>query len=79
MQKMKTQPNDYSFKISSISEFQLFWLTYEISKKCSETELGIVNYVNYYSRLSIVNSSLSATEVESILTDNQVEYEEIPQ
>lgn len=76
---MQSKSNDYSFKISGVSEFQLFWLTYEISKRCSDTELGIVKYGNYYSRLSIVNSTLSATEIESILTDNQIEYEEIPQ
>lgn len=72
---MQTQPTDYSFKISAISEFQLFWLTYEISKRCTDTELGIVNY-GHYSRLSIVNSPLLITEIESILNDNQIEYED---
>lgn len=74
---MQSKPNDYLFKTNGVSEFQLFWVTYEISKRCSDTELSRVNYGNYYSRLSIVNSSLSATEIESILFENQVEYEAI--
>lgn len=75
---MQSKPNDYSFKINGITEFQLFWITYEISKKCSDTELDIVKDGNHYSRLSILNSSLPLTEIESILIKNQIEYEAIP-
>lgn len=75
---MQSKPNDYSFKINGITEFQLFWITYEISKKCSDTELDIVKGGNHYSRLSIQNSSLPLTEIESILIKNQIEYEAIP-
>ncbi|UPT70450.1 MAG: hypothetical protein M0D53_15415 [Flavobacterium sp. JAD_PAG50586_2] len=75
---MQYQFNNYLFKTSGVSEYQLFWVTYEITKRCSDTELGFVNYGNYYCRLSIVNSSLSAVEIGSILTENQIEYETIP-
>lgn len=72
---MQSKPNDYSFKINGVSEFQLFWITYEISGKCSNTE---VSYRNC-DILSILNSSLSATEIELILIENQIQYERIPQ
>ncbi|WP_444660183.1 hypothetical protein [Flavobacterium columnare] len=75
---MESRLNNYLFKTNINSEYQLFWITHDIFKLCPSAELSIIfNTENRFSKLFIINSSLSLSQIQFVFIENQIEYKEI--
>ncbi|VXB99454.1 conserved hypothetical protein [Flavobacterium sp. 9AF] len=72
---METKPSVYQFNISYLSDYQLYWLNYELSTRCSKTELEVIRREHNLCKLIIHKSMLSLNDIQLILKENQIVFE----
>lgn len=66
--------NNYQCKTNIKSIHQICWVTYEVLSICPEAQVNFhVGEPN--SPLTIVNSNLSDSQIESILIDHHIDFE----
>lgn len=70
----KSKQNIFHLKTNINSEYQIFWITYEIQKINPDVELTIVSIDNQCCMLSIFNSNLNLTDIQIILMENNIDY-----
>lgn len=72
---MKLEQNVFHLKTNSNSEYQIFWITYELQKISPNVELKIIKIDNQFYMLSILNSNLKWSDIQIILLENSINYE----
>lgn len=72
--KEKSKRNIFHLKTNINSEYQIFWITYEIQKINPDVELTIIRIDNQCCMLSIFNSNLTLTDIQIILMENSIDY-----
>ncbi len=72
---MKLEQNVFHLKTNSNSEYQIFWITYELQKISPNVELKIIKIDNQYYIISILNSNLKWSDIQLILLENSINYE----
>ncbi|WP_152640733.1 hypothetical protein [Flavobacterium sp. 316] len=72
---MKLDQNAFHFKTSINSEYQTFWINYEIHKISPNAELSIIKIDNQVQMISILNSNLTLADIQIILLENSIDYE----
>lgn len=72
---MKLKQNVFHLKTNSNSEYQIFWITYELQKMSPNVELKIIKIDNQFYMISILNSNLKWSDIQLILLENNINYE----
>lgn len=66
---------EYIFKTDINSNYQIFWITHDLSKICPQIDLNFILYQNQFYIISIKNSNLTYNQIQLIFIENQIEFE----
>lgn len=72
---MELKQDGFHLKTKISTEYQIFWITYEIQKESPDVELTIIRMDNQFHMISILNSNLSVADIQFILLENSIDYE----
>jgi|GEM_PF-1094886 len=66
---------EYIFKTDINSNYQIFWITHDLSKICPQIDLNFILYQNQFYIISIKNSNLTYNQIQLIFIENQIKFE----
>ncbi|MAU70706.1 MAG: hypothetical protein CML04_01300 [Pseudozobellia sp.] len=64
---------NFKFELYTNSIYQMFWVMYDISRVCLKSKLDF-NSTQNFTLMIIYDSDLSYEQIETILLDNDVNY-----